>query len=163
MTEATITKQAPRLREFFRKWLLDVEQPLAAYEQEVMADEELVVEDRADLRDQVLQVAQEIEAALDLEQIPTELRRELFTLVLQPDSPQPLDEADNKIIDRLIGHAVRNADREEMVHYTRVLASGRESANDLRLTHLVEILQAIKDAEDAPAPDAEDDAPAGGS
>lgn len=152
MTNTNVAEQTPQLREYFRKWLIEFEGPLAAYDQEIAGDDALNVDDRVSLSEQVLGVTRQIETALDLEAVSPELRHELFVHVLRPDSPEALDEADNKIVDRLIGHAVRARNLDDVVYYARVMSQGRHSGNDVRLKLLTEILQAIQDQAEALEP-----------
>ena len=147
----TGTHTATDLREKFRRWISQVEAPLSRHEQEVAREESLVAADRQALVDEILAVARQIEAALDLEQVPQVERHELYLLVLRPDSPEAVDEVDDKILDRLIGHAVRTRNLEDLVFYARAMAGGKHSAHDVRLRHMSEILQAVADAAPAQA------------
>src|SRR2546430_473917 len=106
---------ASELRERFRQLLLAIEAPLERFQTDMTRNDELMNEDRTALSARVAELSKQLEAALDLEKLPPALRHELFALVLQPDSPEALDDLDDKIIDRLLGYAVRAADLEDMV------------------------------------------------
>lgn len=135
--------QGPELRAYFRWWIATVEWPLAAFQEQADSDGRLLVEHLEGLDSRVGGLRDRIERALDGEQWSPDQRRGLFDLTLAPASPEPLDDADNDILDRLIGHALRTDNIEDLAYYHQAMVAGPQTADDERVAAMGDVLAAL--------------------